>query len=130
MDKKLIHSTEFVIRWIDQDGFHHVNNATYFDYMQEARFKWLLESNIFYDPKTLVPVLSHTECKFIRPMVYPATILVDTYFLGEDGKKNIFEHEIKDAVSGNIYAKGTATIVWFDVINQCSIMTPEAARIN
>lgn len=37
-----LHTTELDVRWGDLDAFNHVNNATYLDYIQEARLRWLV----------------------------------------------------------------------------------------
>ncbi len=125
MEKKLIHVKNIEIRWGDMDGYGHVNNTNYFLYAQEARFAMLEQMQINYNPNTVAPVLAETNCKFIRPISYPETIVVETWFLDiVDNKKLIFEHIIKSQLNNKIYAILTATNVWYDFINKTATEIP------
>jgi acyl-CoA thioester hydrolase len=124
--KKLIHSTEYSIRWGDMDAFSHVNNTMYFLYVQEARIKMMLENNIANDPRGIVPVLAETSCKFIRPITFPERLLINTYMIKVEGKKAFFEHELKSSSKPDIlYAIVLATVVWFDFKAASSCEIPQ-----
>ncbi len=123
---KILHTKTIEILWDDMDGYYHVNNAKYFTYMQECRFDWLKIHDVKYSPTTRAPVLSSTKCKFIRPIVYPATINIDMYLINRNGKKITFRHTIYATNNPeHIYAIGEADVVWFDFVNQKSIFEPE-----
>lgn len=126
MEKTLVHSISFPIRWGDMDAYGHVNNTMYFLYVQEARFAMLTERNIPIGPKGSAPVLAATTCKFIRPINFPETLLINTYLTDIQGKKAFFEHDIQSATKPDMtYANIGATIVWFDFNNQVSIDIPQ-----
>ena len=125
MDKKLVHVKKFPIRWQDMDAFGHVNHTAYFLYTQEARFDMLIEKNIVIDPLGISPILAETSCKFIRPIIFPETLIIDSYLVKLDGKKTFFEHVIKSATKDNlIYATSSATIVWFNFATKTSVAIP------
>jgi acyl-CoA thioester hydrolase len=126
MKKKLIHKKVIEIRWGDMDAYGHVNNINYFLYAQEARFDMLEQKKLEYDPNKVAPVLAETNCKFIRPINFPETILIETWFndiIGE--KKLIFEHAIKSNYNDQIYAVLTATNVWYDFSQKKAVLVPE-----
>jgi acyl-CoA thioester hydrolase len=117
LEKKLVHSLEYPIRWGDMDAYGHVNNTLYFLYVQEARFAMLLDANVPVDPLGVSPVLAETTSKFIRPI---------NFLVGVKGKKVFFEHEIKSNSNHEIvYAIISATIVWFDFKNGKSSEVPD-----
>ena len=46
INKTLVHSLRYPVRWGDMDAYGHVNNTLYFLYVQEARFAMLIDKNI------------------------------------------------------------------------------------
>lgn len=124
MTKKLIHSVEFPIRWGDMDAYGHVNNTSYFLFVQEARFNLLQEAGFSLELNGVAPVLASIYCKFISPIKYPETIIVETFFIKTMEKKVFFEHTIKSKDLKAIYALLEATIVWFDFNQNISVMPP------
>ena len=129
-EKILIHTTNFVVRWGDMDGFGHVNNTVYFLYAQEARFALMHERNLHLNAHNISPILGATSCKFIRPIVYPETVTVETWFSHVNDKKAFFEHVIKSATKTDlIYAIIEATVIWFDFAANKSINIPEEVLI-
>ena len=125
MERKLIHTINYPIRWGDMDAYGHVNNTVYFAYTQEARFSILKENNIPILPEGKSPVLGETACRFIRPIVFPETLVINTYVKGIIGKKIFFEHELRSSENTNIlFATVTATVVWFDFNTRTSCDIP------
>lgn len=124
--KILVHSIEYPIRWGDMDAYGHVNNTMYFLYVQEARFSMLTSNNIKIGADGISPVLAETTCKFIKPIRFPETLIIDSYVLNMSDKKVVFEHEIKSkSNSRGSYAILTATVKWFDFINKTSCVIPQ-----
>ncbi len=39
--KKLVHQTVIPIRWADMDAMNHLNNGTYFRYLEICRIDWM-----------------------------------------------------------------------------------------
>lgn len=63
------------VRWGDMDAMRHVNNTAYFRYFEEARVR--LFSALGMDPDSgRAGVLAHASCDFLKPLLYPARIVV------------------------------------------------------
>ena len=124
--KVLIYSKNITIFWDDMDAYGHVNNAKYFTYIQECRIDWFMSVGITLDSTKVGPVLASITNKFVRPITYPANIVVELYATGKNGKKILFEHIIRDQNNPDLtYSVGDSVIVWFDFINNCSINEPQ-----
>lgn len=66
--------------WSEMDLFGHINNVSYFKYIQAARVNYwetALLTRIF-DEKKLGPILLSTGCQFIKPLHYPGNIVVES----------------------------------------------------
>ena len=64
------------VAWGDMDAFGHVNNVHYYRYMESARIAYLDLLNIFN--QDVLTVVASSQCKFIRPVVYPDQLKVAT----------------------------------------------------
>lgn len=62
----------FQPRWRDADVYGHINNAVFYEYVDTAVNKWLIESGALpvphADPMGLVV---HSECHFFAPLMFP-----------------------------------------------------------
>lgn len=126
IEKKLIHTKIMDVRWGDMDAYGHVNNTAYFLYTQETRFDMMVQSNQIIDPQGISPILAQTSCKFIHPIVYPESIIIETWLKSINGKKVTFEHIIKSNTSTDLtYAINEAVIIWYDFKNKKSVDNPE-----
>ena len=63
------------VRWGDLDALGHVNNTVYFRYFEEARVH-LYEAMEPDGGTGRVGVLVHASCDFLKPLLYPARIVV------------------------------------------------------
>ncbi len=48
--KKLVYEMTIPIRWGDMDAMGHVNNTTYFRYLETARIDWMRLIGVALDP--------------------------------------------------------------------------------
>ena len=126
--KKLLHSQEFAIRWGDMDAYGHLNNTSYFLYVQEARFELLRAYNLDYSASAdNAPILLDTSFNFKKQVTYPETILVETYLVNVDRKKVYMEQIMKSANNPEIiYGTCTSLIMWYDFKNKVTVLPPEA----
>mgnify|MGYP000452724079 FL=1 len=127
-NKKLLHSQEFAIRWGDMDAYGHLNNTSYFLYVQEARFELLRAYNLDYSASAdNAPILLDTSFNFKKQVTYPETILVETYLVNVDRKKVYMEQIMKSANNPEIiYGTCTSLIMWYDFKNKVTVLPPEA----
>ena len=122
--RKLVHSVSVPIRWGDMDAQGHVNNAVYFQYMEQARIEWLesLRERVG-DVNDLGSVIVNASCTFLLPLCYPGTIEV-RMFVDAPGRSSLDSH-YEMWMNDRKYAEGSARIVWIDQRTQRSAPLPE-----
>ena len=126
-DRKLVHVERIAIRWGDMDAMGHVNNTVYFRFMEQARIGWF---------EALVPrgeawrgtgiVIANASCNFKRAMNYPGTVDVKVYTAPPGGSSVATFYEL--LMGGDLYADGTATVVFVDMERQKPVRIPETIR--
>ncbi|MCQ9616863.1 acyl-CoA thioesterase [Paenalcaligenes niemegkensis] len=80
-------SCEVDVRWGDLDALNHVNNTVFFRYFEEARVQLFGQMGVIM-PAERGGVLVHASCDFMRPILYPATVVV-TLVLEHIGKTSL-----------------------------------------
>ena len=124
--KKLVHEMTFPIRWGDMDAMGHVNNATYFRYMEAARIDWLRSVGCQPDSSGEGIVIANAFCNFYRQLEYPNDVLLKTY-VSDPGRTTIeswatMEYTHEPEV---IRAAGGATMIWVDFPKQKAAALPD-----
>ena len=64
--KKLVHQMQIPIRWGDMDAMNHVNNASYFRYLETCRIEWMYSIGCQPDPAGEGPVIVNAFCNFYK----------------------------------------------------------------
>jgi acyl-CoA thioester hydrolase len=125
-DKRInCHQKTFDIAWGDMDALGHVNNARYFDYFQEARIEWLASLNLDLKQST-GPVVIHVACTFLKSVVYPATLCIQSHIHSLGRSSLIMDHDLyQDSV---LMAQGISKIVWVDYLKNKSVPIPDKMR--
>ena len=127
--KKLVYETIIPIRWGDMDAMGHVNNTTYFRYLETGRIDWLRSIGCQPSPEGEGMVIVNAFCNFYRQLEYPGDVLLKMY--ASDPKGSSFESwatmERPDN-PGVIYAAAGATTVWVDFKAQKSRPLPDWLR--
>ena len=127
--KKLVYEMVVPIRWGDMDAMGHVNNATYFRYLETIRIEWLSSINAIPQPQGLGPVIVNAFCNFYKQLEYPGDVLIKMY--ASDPGRTTFETwgtmERADQ-PGVIYAAGGATTIWVDFPKQKAVDLPDWLR--
>lgn len=126
-EKKIrVHQKTFDIAWGDMDALGHVNNARYFDYFQEARIDWLREMNISMTENT-GPVVIQVACTFLKPVIYPATVTLQSSLHSLGNSSMIMDHDLYQGET--LMAQGMSKVVWVDYALGKSIPLPDSIRI-
>ncbi|MDP1604599.1 MAG: thioesterase family protein [Legionella sp.] len=125
LKKLAIHQKIFAIEWGQMDALGHVNNARYFDYFQEARIEWLasLQVNL---REGAGPVIVHTACTFLKPVIYPATLTLNSSIHSIGRSSFVIDHELFQ--DEQLMAEGSCKIVWVDYSRSKSISLPDKIR--
>jgi acyl-CoA thioester hydrolase len=113
------------IRWGDMDAMNHLNNTSYFRYMETIRIDWMRSIGCLPNPDGEGPIIVNAFCNFYRQLEYPGDVLMKMY--ASDPARSTFESwgtmERADQ-PGPIYAAGGATTIWVDFKAQKSAPCP------
>jgi acyl-CoA thioester hydrolase len=128
-EKKLVHEMVIPIRWGDMDAMRHVNNVSYFRYLETARIEWLNAAGFQPDPHGEGFVIINAFCNFLIQLEYPGDILARTY-AANAGRSSFDSFTTLERVDkpGVISAAGGATIVWVSFAQQKSMPFPDRLR--
>ncbi len=124
-----ISSFPISVRWGDMDALGHINNAMYFRYMESARVEWLNDIGLKLGHKNESFVLANTMCNFIIPISYPCNLKLDSYVTEITNSRMDVIHEFIDLkYKDKIFAVGTATCVWVDLVKGKAMALPEIIK--
>ena len=127
--KKLVYEASIPIRWGDMDAMGHVNNTSYFRYMETVRIDWMHSIGGQPDILSEGVVVINAFCNFYRQLEYPGNVLMRMYT--SDPGSSSFETWATMERQGNpgvIHAAGGATTVWIDYKAQKSRPLPDWLR--
>ncbi|NGM87436.1 acyl-CoA thioesterase [Parapusillimonas sp. SGNA-6] len=114
------------VRWGDLDAQNHVNNTLYFRYVEEARVQLFAHAGIDL-PASKVAVLARASCEFLKPISYPATVVV-SLILRRLGRSSMEMEALigRDDEPDALYAKGAYVVVGTDpATGKSSPWTPQ-----
>lgn len=89
---------EMPVRWGDLDALDHVNNTVYLRYIEEARVNTLRAAGIGGGLNQRNIVVAHVSCDFLRPISWPATLVIDMHI--ERVGRSSFEYLADISVRG------------------------------
>ena len=127
--KKLVYEMLIPIRWGDMDAMGHLNNTTYFRYLEIVRVDWLRQFNAEPKPVGEGPVIVNAFCNFYKQLEYPGDVLIKMY--ASDPGRTTFESWATMEPADNpgvIHAAGGATTIWVDFPKQKAVELPAWLR--
>jgi acyl-CoA thioester hydrolase len=126
---RLVRTDRVPMRWGEMDALGHMNNVSYFRYLEQARISWFDSLGIGYRPGSEGPILGTLSCKYVKPAIYPVDIEVTTY-VGKAGRSSfMMAHEMYRAGEpAELYAEAEAVMVWIDISQGKSRPLPEWMR--
>lgn len=127
--KKLVYQAVFPMRWGDMDAMGHVNNVSYFRYLETARIDWMQAIGCRPKPDGEGPIIINAFCTFHRQLVYPGDVLIKMYV--SDPGRSTFESWAtmeRNDEPGHICASGGATTIWVDFAAQKAKPMPDWMR--
>ena len=128
-ESKLIHAESLRLRWGEMDMMQHLNNVSYFRYFEEARISWFRATGFAGAGDAESAVLGSITCRFVKPAVYPADVVVELR-AGRVGNSSFgVTHVMRDAVDpAVVYAHGEAVLVWIETATGRPVPVPEGIR--
>ncbi len=123
--KKLVYEMVIPIRWGDMDAMGHLNNTTYFRYLEIVRVDWLRQFNAEPKPVGEGPVIVNAFCNFYKQLEYPGDVLIKMY-ASNPGRTTFESWATMEAAAnpGVIHAAGGATTIWVDFPKQKAVELP------
>ena len=127
--KKLVFEMTIPIRWGDMDAMGHLNNTSYFRYMETIRIDWMRAAGCMPNDKGEGPVIVNAFCNFYKQLEYPGDVLIKIYV--SDPARTTFETWAtmeRAHAPGVVCAAGGATTIWVDFPAQKAIALPHWLR--
>lgn len=128
--KKLVYQMSIPIRWGDMDAMGHLNNGTYFRYLETARIDWINSLGVSTDaPRGEGMVIVNAFCNFYRQLEYPGNVLMKMYV--SDPGRTTFDTWATMARADApdvVCAEGGATAIWIDYAIQKALTLPDWLR--
>jgi len=96
------------IRWVDEDGNGHVNNAVYLNYLEEARDR--VADNLF-GPSAADFVIAHVSIDYLAEVTHlDQAVEVDCWVTGH-GKSSVRTAEVIRRPDGTVAARAQTVLV-------------------
>jgi acyl-CoA thioester hydrolase len=124
--KKWVFDKTISIRWGDMDAMGHLNNTSYFRFLETARIDWMTHLGCTPSPTGEGPVIINAFCNFYKQFEYPGDVLIKMY-VSEPGRSSFESWATLERTDmpGVIHATGGATTVWVDFPKQKSVPMPQ-----
>jgi acyl-CoA thioester hydrolase len=118
-----------VARFSDLDALGHVNNARYFNYMEEVRYRYAVKLGLWtaaFDVSQLGQIVAEASCSFKRPITLGQTVDV-AMRTARLGVKSM-DTEYRLTVAGEEVAFGRTVQVTYDYTAGHSVPIPDEWR--
>lgn len=126
-------TARFPVHWSEMDSYGHVNNARYFVWFESARITYLARVGLV-EPQAggpvggVGPILAATSADYLRPVVFPAEVVVGARVSRIGNSSLAMEYAVEDASTGVLHARGSAVIVTLRYPTYEKVPVPERVR--
>ncbi len=124
----MIEPSKIYVRFSDIDVMGHVNNAVYLNYFESARmdfFNQLLGKK--WDWINNGIILLKNEIEYVRPVVLHDDPMIQLSVEKLGTKSFVLGYEL--TVNGELYTRGSSTLVCFDYTKKTTVEIPEDLRV-
>lgn len=123
-----MHELKVNVRFSETDALGHINNTSYFIYLEEARMKFFEALGLASNVEGWNFLLASTKCDFISQGYFNQLLSVRTYLTKVGTKSCELSHDILCSQTGETIAKGMAVLVCFNFNEQKSEPIPEMIK--
>lgn len=128
-EKKLVYEMTIPIRWGDMDAMGHLNNGSYFRYMETIRIDWFRSIGCDVNARGEGIVIINAFCNFYKQLEYPGDVLTRMYVSNVGRSSFDTWCTLSYAQAPEVInAAGGATTVWVDFPKQKSLPVPDWLR--
>ncbi len=122
--------TTLPVQWGEMDALGHVNNVTYFRYLETGRLDLLNQVELYRENwvQGLGTILLKIDCRYFKPLVFPDTIHIYSR-VSKIGNTSITMEQL--IVSDNLgeVATSKSVLVTFDYRTQQKVPVPDKVKI-
>jgi acyl-CoA thioester hydrolase len=116
-------------RWIDNDAYGHVNNATYYAYFDTVVNEHLVNAGgLDIAASALVGLVVETRCAFRKSLTFPERIDAGMRVTHVGTSSVVYEIALFRAGDDEPAATGRFVHVWVDRATQRPVRVPESIR--
>lgn len=112
------------VRFADLDAYGHVNNATFFTYLETARTNMFLRDFNTLMEKGILLIVVKAECNYLKPITLTDHVLVEFDITSKGKTSFVIEYEINNGKS-TTFATASTTMVCLDKNSGKPIKVPE-----
>ncbi|MBA4543817.1 MULTISPECIES: thioesterase family protein [Thermoactinomyces] len=124
--------SEIRVRFCETDALGHVNNTSYFIYLEQGRTEFFEEIATFADLSDWPFILAHIRCDFLQQAYYNQRLTIQTGVLRIGTRSVHLGQQILDRESGEVIARSESVMVYFNFLRQRSEPIPDGwkAKLN
>jgi acyl-CoA thioester hydrolase len=131
MDQEESFTTSLQLRidWSELDYFKHVNNVTFFKYIQASRVHYWEHIGLaeYHLKNNIGPMLASCQCDFKRPLFFPGNVTIEARLAFiKNTSFGLYHRLLND--QGEIAAEARDVMVMFDFNKNHKIEIPEFLR--
>ncbi len=119
-ENEMEHQTYIKTRYCESDAFGHINNVSYFIYLEQARVDFFIGTHIVETVEEWPFVAAAVHCDFIRQAKINQDLIVKTW-VSKIGRSSVtINHVIMDQITEEVIARGEDVLVSFNMSEQKS----------
>ncbi len=117
------------IDWSELDYFGHVNNVSFFKYIQAARVNYWEQAgiNTMHRETNVGPMLASSKCDFKQPLFFPGQVIIHSRMEFIRNTSFGIHHQLKND-KGETVAEAHDVMVMFDFTTNKKVAFPESIR--
>jgi len=123
-----MHEIHVTVRFSETDALGHINNTSYFIYLEEARIRFMESLGYKMDIQNWNFILASTKCDFINQGYFGQELSIKSYVTKIGTKSFQLEHDLIAVQTNELIARGNAIMVFFDFEKQKSEPIPEMLK--
>lgn len=123
-------STQIKVRGYHLDGYRHVNNARYLEFMEEARWDYLdrIHALDYFRDSNLAFVIVNINIDYKYPARQGETLTITTWLAEAGNTSFVFRQELFNEEQQKLSAAATVTFVLLDQASGRPVRVSEEAR--
>lgn len=124
------HESKLKVRFAETDLLGHVNNSSYFIYLEQGRIDFFQDLEMDSQENDWNFILASIKCDFLRQAFFNQKLTITTQ-VGRIGNKSFqLVQTVCDSDTGGKIAHSDSAIIYFDFEKQASEPLPQHLREN